>query len=153
MPSDPLPTSPRLDLGSERAVRGCPEAPGPCVRAGVALEWLEGNWSVSLEGEEAGSGSGFGSGHGAAELAEGRAMLSTIWETEGLQTVGIVVLVIASIKLLHLLGLISFSEGRKTEGGSEGGGKSTNFSFVLCRSWWKRSSWPDSCFINTPHFQ
>lgn len=39
-------------------------------------------------------------------------MLSTIWETEGLQTVGIVVLVIASIKLLHLLGLISFSEGK-----------------------------------------
>uniref|UniRef100_A0A8D0A9Y0 Kv channel-interacting protein 4 n=1 Tax=Sander lucioperca TaxID=283035 RepID=A0A8D0A9Y0_SANLU len=37
-------------------------------------------------------------------------MLSAIWETEGLQTVGIVVLVFASIKLLHLLGLISFSE-------------------------------------------
>lgn len=39
-------------------------------------------------------------------------MLSAIWETEGLQTVGIVVLVFASIKLLHLLGLISFSEGK-----------------------------------------
>uniref|UniRef100_A0A673AFV5 Kv channel-interacting protein 4 n=1 Tax=Sphaeramia orbicularis TaxID=375764 RepID=A0A673AFV5_9TELE len=37
-------------------------------------------------------------------------MLSAIWETEGLQTVGIVILVFASIKLLHLLGLISFSE-------------------------------------------
>ncbi|XP_028999117.1 Kv channel-interacting protein 4 isoform X3 [Betta splendens] len=37
-------------------------------------------------------------------------MLSAIWETEGLQTVGIVVLVFASIKLLHVLGLISFSE-------------------------------------------
>uniref|UniRef100_A0A665XEZ4 Kv channel-interacting protein 4 n=1 Tax=Echeneis naucrates TaxID=173247 RepID=A0A665XEZ4_ECHNA len=37
-------------------------------------------------------------------------MLNAIWETEGLQTVGIVVLVFASIKLLHLLGLISFSE-------------------------------------------
>uniref|UniRef100_A0A3B3UW37 Kv channel-interacting protein 4 n=1 Tax=Poecilia latipinna TaxID=48699 RepID=A0A3B3UW37_9TELE len=37
-------------------------------------------------------------------------MLSAIWETEGLQTVGIVVLVFASIKLLHILGLISFSE-------------------------------------------
>ncbi|XP_056299070.1 Kv channel-interacting protein 4 isoform X1 [Pseudoliparis swirei] len=37
-------------------------------------------------------------------------MLTAIWETEGLQTVGIVVLVFASIKLLHLLGLISFSE-------------------------------------------
>lgn len=39
-------------------------------------------------------------------------MLNAIWETEGLQTVGIVVLVFASIKLLHLLGLISFSEGK-----------------------------------------
>lgn len=93
-------------------VHGCPEAPGPCVWAGVTLEWAQGNWSISLEGEEAGSGSGFGSGHGAAERADSRAMLSTIWETEGLQTVGIVVLVIASIKLLHLLGLISFSEGK-----------------------------------------
>lgn len=106
-----LPTSPRLDPESQRAGDGCLEAPGLCVRAGLALEWAQGNWSVSLEGEEAGSGSGLGSGHG-AERAESRAMLSSIWETEGLQTVGIVVLVMASIKLLHLLGLISFSEGK-----------------------------------------
>lgn len=99
-------------MESRRAVAGCPEAPGLCGRAGVALEWAQGNWSVSLEGEEAGSGSGSGSGHGGAERADGRAMLSSIWEAEGLQTVGIVVLVIASIKLLHLLGLISFSEGK-----------------------------------------
>ncbi|TWW63163.1 hypothetical protein D4764_03G0001710 [Takifugu flavidus] len=101
---------PGLDPESQRAGDGCAEAPGLCVRAGVALEWAQGNWSVSLEGEEAGSGSGFGSGHGGADRADGRAMLSSIWETEGLQTVGIVVLVLASIKLLHLLGLISFSE-------------------------------------------
>lgn len=106
------PTCPSLDPESQRAVDGCAGAPGLCVRAGVALEWARGNWSVSLEGEESGSGSGFGSGHGAGERADGRTMLSSIWETEGLQTVGIVVLVIASIKLLHLLGLISFSEGK-----------------------------------------
>ncbi len=90
--------------------------------AGVALEWVQGNWSAGpggstgpgggLENEEAGSGSGFGSGYGGLEWAEGGAMLSAIWETEGLQTVGIVVLVFASIKLLHLLGLINFSEGK-----------------------------------------
>lgn len=88
--------------------------------AGVELEWAQGNWSAGPggsavpgpEGEEAGSGSGFGSGNGGAEWAEGGAMLSAIWETEGLQTVGIVVLVFASIKLLHILGLISFSEGK-----------------------------------------
>lgn len=89
----------------------------------MALEWAQGNWSV-LEGEEAGSGSGSGSGHGAAERADGRAMLSSIWETEGLQTVGIVVLVVASIKLLHLLGLISFSEGKTPPGGRRDGRRS-----------------------------
>ena len=31
---------------------------------------------------------------------------------EGLQTVGIVVIICASLKLLHLLGLIDFSEGK-----------------------------------------
>uniref|UniRef100_A0AAV2KMQ0 Uncharacterized protein n=1 Tax=Knipowitschia caucasica TaxID=637954 RepID=A0AAV2KMQ0_KNICA len=90
-------------------------------RAGVALEWIQGNWSSGPggggpEGDEVGSGSesGLGSGYGggSGEWAEGGAMLSVIWETEGLQTVGIVVLVFASIKLLHLLGLISFSEGK-----------------------------------------
>lgn len=90
-----------------------------CVCAGVALEWVQGNWtagpggSAGPEAEEAGSGSGFGSGHGAPEWAEGGVMLNAIWQTEGLQTVGIVVLVCASIKLLHLLGLISFSEGKR----------------------------------------
>lgn len=96
--------------------------PGPCVWAGLALEWVQGNWSVGPGGsagpdggggeEEADSGSGFGSGYGGTEWAEGGTMLSAIWETEGLQTVGIVILVFASIKLLHLLGLISFSEGK-----------------------------------------
>lgn len=101
-----------------------------CVWAGVALEWVQGNWtagpggSAGPEAEEAGSGSGFGSGHGGPEWAEGGVMLNAIWETEGLQTVGIVVLVCASIKLLHLLGLISFSEGkrrRERERGNERG--------------------------------
>lgn len=92
--------------------------------AGIELEWARGNWSGGPGGstgpgpgsgsdEEAGSGSGFGTGYGGAEWSEGGAMLSAIWETEGLQTVGIVVLVFASIKLLHILGLISFSEGKK----------------------------------------
>ncbi|XP_075999833.1 Kv channel-interacting protein 4 [Genypterus blacodes] len=112
---------PRLDSGRVRAVGGCRGAPGPCAWAGVALEWARGNWTVSgteaaevaggPEAEEAGSGgSGFGSGYGAVEWGEGGAMLNAIWETEGLQTVGIVVLVFASLKLLHILGLISFSE-------------------------------------------
>lgn len=39
-------------------------------------------------------------------------MLSLEWESEGLQTVGIVVIIFASLKLLHLLGLIDFSEGK-----------------------------------------
>ncbi|KAM9677404.1 Kv channel-interacting protein 4 isoform 1-T1 [Trichechus inunguis] len=38
-------------------------------------------------------------------------MLTLQWESEGLQTVGIVVIICASLKLLHLLGLIDFSEG------------------------------------------
>ncbi|XP_046904885.1 Kv channel-interacting protein 4 isoform X2 [Hypomesus transpacificus] len=37
-------------------------------------------------------------------------MLNAVWDTEGLQTVAIVVLVCASLKLLHLLGVINFSE-------------------------------------------
>lgn len=99
----------------------------PASACGLALEWVQGNWSAGPggsggpgpgggeDGEEAGSGSGFGSGHGGLEWAEGGEMLNSIWETEGLQTVGIVVLVFASIKLLHLLGLISFSEGKSAE--------------------------------------
>lgn len=170
----PPPTSPRLDPESQRAVDGCPQAPGLCVRAGVALEWAQGNWSVSLEGEEADSGSGLGSGHGAAERADGRAMLSSIWETEGLQTVGIVVLLIASIKLLHLLGLISFSEGkkpgtvRKTVGRIRSLGSSTPVffkCFIVLNLSAKSprvgragvlvpfSSPPDWCFINMPCVQ
>uniref|UniRef100_A0A803TYG9 Kv channel-interacting protein 4 n=1 Tax=Anolis carolinensis TaxID=28377 RepID=A0A803TYG9_ANOCA len=39
-------------------------------------------------------------------------MLSLEWESEGLQTVGIVVIIFASLKLLHLLGLIDFAEGK-----------------------------------------
>ncbi|KPP62382.1 Kv channel-interacting protein 4-like, partial [Scleropages formosus] len=37
-------------------------------------------------------------------------VVSVAWETEGLQTLGIVVIVCASVKLLHLLGLINFTE-------------------------------------------
>lgn len=39
-------------------------------------------------------------------------MLTLEWESEGLQTVGIVVIIFASLKLLHLLGLIDFTEGK-----------------------------------------
>lgn len=88
---------------------------GPQAWAGVELEWFQGNWSAGPgpEGEEAGSGSGFGSGYVGTEWPEGGAMMTAFWETEGLQTLGIVVLVFASIKLLHLMGLISFSEGKE----------------------------------------
>lgn len=87
--------------------------PGP---SGLALEWAQGNWSAGpgaspggFEGEE---GDGSGSGQGGDEWSESDSVLSAIWETEGLQTVGIVVLVVASIKLLHILGIINFSEGK-----------------------------------------
>lgn len=41
--------------------------------------------------------------------------MSVRWETEGLQTVGIVCLVIMFLKLMHLLGLIDITEtGEKT---------------------------------------
>lgn len=128
----PILISPRPDLENKPTVGGCQEAPSPCRWASVALEWVQGNWSAGPggstgpEGEEAGSGSGFGSGHGGTEWTEGGAMLSAIWETEGLQTVGIVVLVFASIKLLHILGLISFSEGKKRRNQSRERG------FCLC---------------------
>ena len=36
------------------------------------------------------------------------------WETEGLQTVGIVCLVIMFLKLMHLLGLIDITEHGET---------------------------------------
>lgn len=47
--------------------------------------------------------------------------MSVRWETEGLQTVGIVCLVIMFLKLMHLLGLIDITEtGERTrERGSE----------------------------------
>ncbi|XP_056096342.1 Kv channel-interacting protein 4 isoform X1 [Rhinichthys klamathensis goyatoka] len=58
------------------------------------------NWS-----EEFGTGSG--RWH---EQEQGVAVVNAMWETEGLQTLGIVLIVCASLKLLHLLGLINFSE-------------------------------------------
>lgn len=47
--------------------------------------------------------------------------MSVRWETEGLQTVGIVCLVIMFLKLMHLLGLIDITETGEMpqEGGSE----------------------------------
>ncbi|KAK2914362.1 hypothetical protein Q8A67_002761 [Cirrhinus molitorella] len=89
----------RLDLQRDwsAAPRGCLGLPGQCAPA------AGGNWSE----EEFGGGSGeSGRWH---EQEQGVAV-STMWETEGLQTLGIVVIVCASLKLLHLLGLISFSE-------------------------------------------
>lgn len=74
------------------------------------VERARGNWSAGgadPEREEAGSGAG------AAWSGHGGGMLNALWETEGLQAVGIVVLVCASLKLLHLLGLINFSEGKR----------------------------------------
>ncbi len=41
--------------------------------------------------------------------------MSVRWDTEGLQTVGIVCLVIMFLKLLHLLGLIDITEAGERE--------------------------------------
>ena len=85
----------------------------------VEAEWAQGNWSAGREeggaGGEAGSGygGGSGSGHGGGEREGSGGMLNAVWDTEGLQTVAIVVLVCASLKLLHLLGVINFSEGKR----------------------------------------
>ncbi|KAJ8382886.1 hypothetical protein SKAU_G00036640 [Synaphobranchus kaupii] len=67
----------------------------PEVGVGVEVEW---------EGRNSSGGSGD------RDASHPGTMLSAVWETEGLQTVGIVVIVCASLKLLHLLGLINFSE-------------------------------------------
>jgi hypothetical protein len=42
-----------------------------------------------------------------------------VWEMEGLQTVGILLVVCSSLKLMHFLGLIDFSSEGKIQG-SEG---------------------------------
>lgn len=44
------------------------------------------------------------------EKREDEGKMSVRWETEGLQTVGIVCLVIMFLKLMHLLGLIDITE-------------------------------------------
>lgn len=44
------------------------------------------------------------------EKTEEEGKMSVRWETEGLQTVGIVCLVIMFLKLMHLLGLIDITE-------------------------------------------
>lgn len=67
---------------------------------------------------EEGFGVGSGESGGWHELEleqeqEQGVAVSTMWESEGLQTLGIVLIVCASLKLLHLLGLISFSEGKR----------------------------------------
>lgn len=48
--------------------------------------------------------------------------MSVRWETEGLQTVGIVCLVIMFLKLMHLLGLIDITETGETLGRCSNGG-------------------------------
>jgi len=45
---------------------------------------------------------------------EGEGKVIVRWETEGLQTVGIVCLVIMFLKLMHLLGLIDITETGET---------------------------------------
>lgn len=45
---------------------------------------------------------------------EGEGKMIVRWETEGLQTVGIVCLVIMFLKLMHLLGLIDITETGET---------------------------------------
>ncbi|KAM9827210.1 A-type potassium channel modulatory protein KCNIP1 [Neosynchiropus ocellatus] len=100
--------------------RQVPQGSGQVQRASSALDWDRSSWRSGIiispgpgkgdEEGEAGSGPGIETDCGDAEWTEGGAMLSSIWQTEGLQTVGIVVLVFASVKLLHVLGFINFSE-------------------------------------------
>lgn len=45
---------------------------------------------------------------------QSKVKMSVRWETEGLQTVGIVCLVIMFLKLMHLLGLIDITETGET---------------------------------------
>ncbi|CAM4530549.1 unnamed protein product [Leuciscus chuanchicus] len=94
------PQPPRLDLEQEwsAAPRGCLGQPGQCMLGAGR------NWS-----EEFGTGSGESGRWHEQEQGQGVAV-NAMWETEGLQTLGIVLIVCASLKLLHLLGLINFSE-------------------------------------------
>ncbi len=98
----------KLDLQGDwsAAPRGCLGLPGRCAPvAGV---------NRSEEGFGAGSGES-GRWHELEQEQEQEqgVAVSTMWESEGLQTLGIVLIVCASLKLLHLLGLISFSEGKR----------------------------------------
>lgn len=83
----------------------------------VRLEETDGLRERSLETQECGRrGTG---NERTVEVEEGK--MSVRWETEGLQTVGIVCLVIMFLKLMHLLGLIDITEtGEATgDGGNE----------------------------------
>ncbi|KAG5845088.1 hypothetical protein ANANG_G00135150 [Anguilla anguilla] len=92
--------------GEEEVGRGAERwAPAQSPAAGVAPE-AGAEVEVEWEGRNASGGPGGWDG------AHAGTMLNAVWETEGLQTVGIVVIVCASLKLLHLLGLINFSEGK-----------------------------------------
>lgn len=53
------------------------------------------------------------------EKREDEGKMSVRWETEGLQTVGIVCLVIMFLKLMHLLGLIDITETGETSSGED----------------------------------
>ncbi|KAL6490584.1 hypothetical protein MHYP_G00009290 [Metynnis hypsauchen] len=98
-----LKKSPGVSHSLELGAWGCLGLPGPCKPTAEGT-WALGNWSAEADAESGGH-----------EPEQG-AMLSTVWETEGLQTLGIVVIVCAALKLLHLLGLISFSEGKRGSG-------------------------------------
>ena len=94
---------------------------GPWTWAGVAPEA-----DVEVEGESGSRNASGGAGSGDWDGAHPGTMLSAVWETEGLQTVGIVVIVCASLKLLHLLGLINFSEGKGRWGEERGGRRASS---------------------------
>lgn len=68
------------------------------------------------------------------EKIEEEGKMSVRWETEGLQTVGIVCLVIMFLKLMHLLGLIDITEtGEATwERGSEEEDKMKRRGWSVC---------------------
>ncbi|KAG7458890.1 hypothetical protein MATL_G00225410 [Megalops atlanticus] len=80
---------------------------GGSLRVGVRVCFPRGSRAarnVERNGGNRSAGSGGGNGSGPGD------MLNILWEAEGLQTVGIVLIVCASLKLLHLMGLITISE-------------------------------------------
>ncbi|CAL8376471.1 unnamed protein product, partial [Gadus morhua 'NCC'] len=108
----------RLEDGRGRDPRRQAEGPGALEGASSSSSWRRSRRATGVGRRRRGQRRpGRAPAAAAAVAAGGR---GGGMATEGLQTVGIVVLVCASIKLLHLLGIIDFSEGSvSSRGGPE----------------------------------